>query len=59
MNAEKFAAARRLNELENTLNMINENIVVMQQALDCTKALQQRTAAAIAQHRLAVAAMPD
>jgi hypothetical protein len=58
MNAEKFAAARRLNELENKLNMINEHIVAMQQALDDTKALQQRTAAAIAEHRLVVAAMP-
>jgi len=59
MNQEKFEAAQRLNQLENSLNVINENIAQLQITLDHTKQIQVRTAYLIAQQRQAVAAMPD
>lgn len=58
MNAEKFAAAQRLNYLENSLNVINENIEKLQSVLSNVKEIQVRTAALLAEQRLVVAAMP-
>lgn len=59
MNAEKFLAAQRLNELENQLNIINKNIDRMQAVLDGARDTQDRTKQLIAAHRLAVDAMGD
>lgn len=58
MNAAKFAAAQRLNELENSLNVINENVEKLQSVLSNVKEIQARTAALLADQRLVVAAMP-
>lgn len=59
MNASKYLAAKRLNELENSLNKINENIANLETALMHAKSIQAHTAACIAAARLAVSAMPD
>ena len=59
MNQQKFAAAQRLNELENSRNILNEQIAQAQATLDHAKAVQRRTTETIADLRQAVAAMPD
>jgi len=59
MNQAKFEAARRLNDLENSLNVINESIMQIETTLAHAKAIQSRTSQRIADARLAVDAMPD
>jgi len=59
MNSAKFAAAQRLNELENSLNVINENIDKLQGVLDGAKATHARTKTLIAMQRQIIDAMPD
>jgi len=59
MNHAKYEAGQRLNQLQNTMNIINENIAALRAALDNAEAWQQRTAARIAEHRRTLADMPD
>lgn len=59
MNAEKMAAAYRLNQLENKNKIILENIDKIVAALAQTRVIQATTASLIMQQREAITAMPD
>lgn len=59
MNPAKYAAAQRINEIENALNITNENIAKLETVISNAKALQQRTAAILVEQRRIVAEMPD
>lgn len=59
MSPEKYAAAKRLNQLENTMNQINENIAKVEGALAECRRVQSMTALMISSQRAALAAMPD
>ena len=59
MNEAKYLAAKRLNELENALNQINENIDKAEAALTECRHVQAMTALKISSQRAALAAMPD
>jgi len=59
MTPEKYAAAKRLNELENQHKVISEQIAQVEKTLIATKDMQAMTAMMIAEQRRAVAAMPD
>lgn len=58
MTPEKYAAAQRLSELENSLNMVSENIDKLQATLDSAKHTQSRTRVLIAMQRQIIDAMP-
>lgn len=59
MNPAKYAAAQRINDIENALNITNENIAKLEAVIGNAKALQQRTAAILVEQRRIVAEMPD
>lgn len=59
MNAAKFEAASRLNDLENSLNKINEKVAKLEGTLEFVRNIQQQTAARIAEQRRAIDAMPE
>ena len=59
MNQAKYEAARKLNDQENNLKIINEQIASIEALLAKAKASQALVGDLIRQQLLVVAAMPD
>jgi hypothetical protein len=59
MNQAKLEAAQRLNQLQNSMNIINEHVAKLEGTLEFIRGLQAQTATRIAEQRRALAAMPD
>lgn len=59
MSPEKLEAGRRINDLENRLNIINESIRKTEDMLISAKQIQAMTRAELNNQRAALAALPD